>query len=148
MSNGFDKHLERIHDFPQSCYASITFTFDGDDHSSASSAETVSDMLEYTSDVLILIGRCELATSACRELDFLRDDPIWDQMGQCEELAGGSLYKTGSISKYSGPKSHWLPAPPGLLQMAIWSELKRWARDELKPRVLQDPCLTTHRNMN
>eukprot|EP00971_Amphidinium_carterae_P217872 4324993-Amphidinium_carterae.1 len=30
IRNGFDKYLQKIHDYPQSCYASITFTYDGE----------------------------------------------------------------------------------------------------------------------
>eukprot|EP00971_Amphidinium_carterae_P281813 5594292-Amphidinium_carterae.1 len=30
IRNGFDKYLQRIKDYPQSYYASITFTYDGE----------------------------------------------------------------------------------------------------------------------
>eukprot|EP00971_Amphidinium_carterae_P009321 183882-Amphidinium_carterae.4 len=48
IRNGFDKYLQQVHDYPQTCYASISFTYDRD-----------------------MDRRCELATSACRELESL-----------------------------------------------------------------------------
>eukprot|EP00971_Amphidinium_carterae_P332158 6466176-Amphidinium_carterae.1 len=61
IRNGFDKHLQRIHDYPQSCNASITFTYDCEMDTSESASESECDTIEYVSDVLL--GRCELASA-------------------------------------------------------------------------------------
>eukprot|EP00971_Amphidinium_carterae_P067827 1343039-Amphidinium_carterae.2 len=96
----------------ESCYASITFTFDGEENSSESSVETVSDIVEYVSDVLI--GRCEIATAACKELEALLDSetiPSGSRWDNARSLLVGAYTRQGvGISKYTEPKSHWLLA--------------------------------------
>eukprot|EP00971_Amphidinium_carterae_P250464 4972374-Amphidinium_carterae.1 len=103
--------LEGCHQ-ARSCYASITFTYDGEEDSSESTAETVSDTQEYVSDVLL--GRCVLATKACRELGFLLETetiPSGTRWDNVRSLLLGAYTKQGAgVSKYTTPKSHWLPA--------------------------------------
>eukprot|EP00971_Amphidinium_carterae_P317560 6312717-Amphidinium_carterae.1 len=53
IRNGFDKYLQSVHDYPQTCYASISFTYDGEDDSSDSSTDSAGDAVEFISDVLI-----------------------------------------------------------------------------------------------
>eukprot|EP00971_Amphidinium_carterae_P301691 5993618-Amphidinium_carterae.1 len=71
IRNGFDEYLQRVHDYPQTCHESTTFTTDAEDDSSESSTDSAVDTVEHVSDVLL--GRCVLATSACRELEYLLD---------------------------------------------------------------------------
>eukprot|EP00971_Amphidinium_carterae_P290220 5762549-Amphidinium_carterae.1 len=44
IRNGFDKYLQRIQDYPQSCYASITFTYDGDQNLHQKAVENLSSL--------------------------------------------------------------------------------------------------------
>eukprot|EP00971_Amphidinium_carterae_P005445 108703-Amphidinium_carterae.1 len=74
IRNGFDKYLQRIHDGPHLCYASITFTYDGEMDTSESASKSSGEHVEYVSDVLL--GRCELATAACRKIETLMETEI------------------------------------------------------------------------
>eukprot|EP00971_Amphidinium_carterae_P288696 5732560-Amphidinium_carterae.1 len=51
IRNGFDKYLQRMHDYPQSCYASITFIYDGKVDTSESASESCGEPVEFVSDV-------------------------------------------------------------------------------------------------
>eukprot|EP00971_Amphidinium_carterae_P170259 3373341-Amphidinium_carterae.4 len=57
---------------------------------------------------------CEIATATCKELEALLDSETipsgtrWDSVRSL--LVGAYTKQGGGISKYTEPKSHWLPA--------------------------------------